>query len=583
MSSSAAMSARQLTLTIPLICDNIVDHLSAEDVHNCITVSKEFHQAFVPYNWRSIHMSQRSSYNSLHDNILASEAQVLIETQPKIQALSSIYPETWDLFLQRTDASSDSLETSEPIPHYVPRAPFANLTTLHALSCPKGAVPCLNPNYTHQLHTVIEHSPRLRELKIIDYYSSAKMQLIQLSRIIREHPSLKDLTIQTEDMHLGQYKNLLWASWNLEKLDITTSFYNWPKLSAEAFQTDEEEQELDQWLADNRPQVLVAAMADSNRSDGSNNGKVSFQLKEFYIYTGRYLNDFGITFPFLRRCRRLERLRPPRIESEHLLEEIKAEIPKCWPDIEHFDMGNCDPNRRNGEAIDAGLLAAFVSPKSHRELTSLVLAPHHASHTLQVIHRQYASTLVDLDLRGCHGISGRGLHAILSSCTNLKSFLALTEVLSPEPKRFATFNGDPVLESVDMEYSVDWKCLNLETLHLKIRNGSMSCAEDKCNRAGIPRVLFHQIQKLDRMRDLRLSLVKPTWEYSGEGKNSRYLREWESTVYMWAETNISDALKAFGDLEELETLELRGLGGYISGSLNAAKRHWPKLKWVHYD
>ncbi|KAF9213322.1 hypothetical protein BGZ59_005536 [Podila verticillata] len=581
MSSSATMSARQLTLTIPLISDNIVDHLSAEDVQNCITVSKEFHQAFVPYNWRSIHISQRSSYNSLHDNILASEAQFLTETQSKIRTLSSIYPETWDLFLQQTDAPSDSLDTSEPIPHYIPRAPFANLTTLHALSCAKSAAPCINSNYTHQLHTVIEHSPRLRELKIIDYYT--KMQLIQLSRIIREHPSLKDLTIQTEDMHLSQYKKLLWASWNLEKLDIITSFYNWPKLSTEAYQTDEEEQELDQWLADNRPHVLAAATVDSNRSDGNNNGKVFFQLKEFYIYTKRYLNDFGITLPFLRRCRRLERLRPPRIESEHLLEEIKAEIPKCWPNIEHFDMSNCDPNRQNGEAIDAGLLAAFVSPKSHRELTSLVLAPHHASQTLQMIHRQYASTLVNLDLRGCYGISGSGLHAILSSCTNLRSFLALTEVLSPEPKRFATFKGDPVLESLDMEYSTDWKCLNLETLHLKIRNGGMSCAEDKCNRAGIPRALFYQIQKLDRMRDLRLCLVKPTWEDSGEGKGSPYLREWESTVDMWAETNMKDALKAFGDLEELETLELQGLGGYINGSLNAAKHHWPKLKCVRYD
>ncbi|KAF8950648.1 hypothetical protein BGZ52_001890, partial [Haplosporangium bisporale] len=88
MSSPATMSARQLTLTIPLISDNIVDHLSAEDVHNCITVSKEFHQAFVPYNWRSIHISQRSSYNSLHDNIMASEAQFLTETQSKIRTLS---------------------------------------------------------------------------------------------------------------------------------------------------------------------------------------------------------------------------------------------------------------------------------------------------------------------------------------------------------------------------------------------------------------------------------------------------------------------------------------------------------------
>ncbi|KAF9305567.1 hypothetical protein BGZ74_009718 [Mortierella antarctica] len=555
------MSARQLTLTIPHICDSIVDHLSSNDVRNCITISKEFHQAFVPYNWRYIHITLRSSYTSLHDHILASEGQVLIENKPRIQALSSVYSEIWDLFLQN-DAST---------PNCIPRAPFASLTSLHALSPPKqDAAPRIDPDYTYQLHTVIENSPRLQELNIIDHCSSTKMQIIQLSRIIRGHPSLKSLTLQTDEMHLGHYKELLWSSWNLEKLDITTSFYNRPKLPAEAYQTDEQEQELDRWLAVNRS-------AHAAMGKGNNDGKALFQLKEFYLYSGRYLDDFGITIPFLRRCRQLKRFRPPRIACENLLEAIKAEIPNCWPNVEHLDMGNCDPNQRND---DAGLLAAFASPKSrHGGLTSLILAPRHDADILWTIPRKHASTLVDLDLRGCHRILGHSLHTLLTSCRNLRSLLALTDEVhysKPGHRRFSNFKGDPVLGSRDLEYADSWKCLGLETLHLQFSNGGMSCSEDKYNRAGIPRAIFYQIQKLKRLRDLQLCLVPSTWDDSDGCKH-----EWKSLVIMWGSSNVCDALKAFGDLKDLETLKLRGLVDYVEHSaLTEAKSQWPKLKSV---
>ncbi|KAG0038652.1 hypothetical protein BGZ82_011305 [Podila clonocystis] len=581
------MSARLLTLTIHHICDSIVDHLSSNDVHNCITVSKEFHQAFVPYQWRFIHISKRSSYTSLRDNIRASEGRTLIENRPRIIALSSVYSEIWDLFLQ-TDAPAH-WDATDPISNYVPRASFANLTSLHALSSPEQyAAPCINPDYTYGLHSVIENSPRLRELKIIYHSRTTSMQLVQLSRIIRGHSSLKSLSLETVEMHLGQYKELLWSCWNLEKLDIATCFYNHPKLPAEAYQTDDQEQELDMWLAENRPHIYAAALAGDNRSNSKDDGKVLFQLKEFYFYTRRYRDDFGITFPFLRRCRGLIRFRPPRIESTDLLHAIEAEIPDCWPDMEHLDLSNSNPHRRDS---DAGLLLAFASPKSrHGGLTSLTLEPYHVSPynvALSTIQRRHGSTLVNLDLRGCHGMSGRSLHMMLTSCHNLRSFLALTDAmhyLTPGHKGFYNFKGDPVLQSLDLEYADSWKCLGLETLHLQFRNGGMSCAEDKCNRAGIPRAIFYQIQELNRLRDLKLCLVPPTWEDSGESKNSRYMDEWRSLVKMWGSRNVSDALNAFGKLEDLETLELRGLKDYIQlNALNAVTANWPKLNLVTYS
>ncbi|KAF9337184.1 hypothetical protein BG006_005905 [Podila minutissima] len=161
MSTHTNMSERHLALTIPHICDDIVRHLSNKDVHSCITVSKDFHEAFVHYNWRTVSIPERDKYNSLCTNILASESQILIETQPKIQSLSSVYGEIWDLFVKRVNiSSSDTTDTL--VPEYTPRASFTNLIILHAFSNTDEVGGSINnPKYVQQLLAVIEHSPRL--------------------------------------------------------------------------------------------------------------------------------------------------------------------------------------------------------------------------------------------------------------------------------------------------------------------------------------------------------------------------------------------------------------------------------------
>jgi len=105
------------------------------------------------------------------------------------------------------------------------------------------------------------------------------MQVTQLTRIIREHPSLKDLTVQMHKVHLVQYKKLLWSCWNIEKLDITTRFYySWSRLPVKAYNTDEEERELDAWITEHRPK-LFTALTNDNRLNDKDNIKVPFQIK----------------------------------------------------------------------------------------------------------------------------------------------------------------------------------------------------------------------------------------------------------------------------------------------------------------
>ncbi|KAF9309561.1 hypothetical protein BG003_009607 [Podila horticola] len=581
------MSGSHFALSIPHICDDVVRHLSKEDVRNCIMVSKEFHQTFVPYIWRTISVSERRSYKSLRTNILASDSQILFEAQSRIQTLSSVYGETWDLFVKHADTSSDA--SSDPtdtlVPQYSPRASFTNLTVLHALSN-SDEVGCSinNPKYVSQLLAVIKYSPRLHELKIIDHCSLDNMQLTQFASIIRGHPSLKDLKIRADEIHCSVYRKILWACWNLDRLAIkaTIATHNGLSMSDELSKSEEAERELDAWIAENRPDIYTAAKSKS-RISKEEDVHLPFALKEFYIQTGHHDTEFGMTFQFLRRCPDLKRLRPPRIDSEELLESIQAAIPEHWPNLEHLDTSNFSPDRISGDRHDGDLLdacASFINRPGG--LKSIVLAPTSNSRldTARSIYTLHAETLVDLNLVGCKGFGGYLVHRVLTTCPKLESLVALTETLDHPPPvkwKIGNIKDDPVLAATILEYAANWVCLGLKTLRIQFCNMDMPCAEFRSYRAGIPKALRWQIERLVDLRDLRLCLEPPDWEDSELG-------EWFNEIQMWGTENMDDALEAFSGLQGLRTLELRNLKDYIDiSSLDIAKSFWNELKWVYYS
>ncbi|KAG0028406.1 hypothetical protein BGZ81_004779 [Podila clonocystis] len=591
------MSTRQLAFSIPHICDDIASHLSAKDIRRCTLVSREFHQLFFPYTWKSLSISRRFLYNTLRDKIRSSGGQALAKNQHRIQKLSSIFGETWDLFLVKTDPTLEatlatSLDASSnadaPIPQYTLIAPFASLTVLHALSTAKFVgVNYRNRNHIHQLLAIIQQSPRLRDLELIKFCTDDGMQIARLADIVREHRSLRNLKIEMTSMICPLYRKLLWASWNLERLVITSrvdTTHN-PNLPPVVCSSEGDEREFDAWIAFNRPELYAASANDMNQ------GKVAFRLKEFYLFFGQFDHEIGATFPFLRRCRALERLRLPRIYSRRALVELAEQIPDNWPGLEHLDMGILDPGRLSGEEIEARILAACASDKNRNGgLKSLVVAPSQfpIPQSMRMIQDHHSATLVHLDLVGCYKVEGHVLQGLLSSCPNLKSFVALCEDrFRPPPVMWtmAPVHDDPALEGHDVEYAADWACLSLESLRLKVRNGDMSTAEDRSNRAGLPRTIMWQIKRLRQLRDLRLCLEDYSWEDSGfrEDEQSE-IASWEGIVETWGTQNVGDALHAFEILEDLETLELRNMKDYVDLTrLKSSRKYWKKLRWVHYN
>lgn len=212
---------------------------------------------------------------------------------------------------------------------------------------------------------------------------------------------------------------------------------------------------------------------------------------------------------------------------------------------------------------------------------------HAIAQTLQAVVALHATSLVDLNLLGCSIITGANLQTLMCSCPSLRSLVALGETMDhPPPVQWKAqeIRNEPCLDACAVEFANSWVCLGLERLRFQIRSGDMTTGEDQSYRAGIPRAICGLIKKLKQLRDLRLCLVKPTWEDSGLEQHSRDLPEWVSAVKVCGAKNINDALQVFGGLKELETLELRSLKGYIDvDSMNNAKKTWGKLKWVYYD
>lgn len=592
VSSHPSISGRELALTIPHIRESIIYHLSAKDIRRCTRVSWEFHHLFASYIWRSLSISRRYCFNSLRDRIQKCDGRTLIEYQSKIHTLSSIYGETWDVFMERISTSSHTLSESTP-PLYALRAPFANLTVLRALSTTKVVgVPYNNSDYVNQLLTLIEHSPRLHELEMSYIGPGHSTQIASLAEIVRGHPSLKKFKLSTQYMICRLYRKLLWACWRLERIDFTMLVY----VNHRQGEADEicgsvnDEKEFDTWFTQQH-----SPRRDTPDIDSSTKGKdkeidpiqPEFQVKELYLYSRQSSHEIGATFPFLRRCPGLERLRLPQIWSQMVLTELSTMVPTYWPKLAHLDLQGLDTCRIPNDPNEAAMLTAC---SHHGGLKSVALSRNHVAlpETLDTLLRLHAASLESLDLVGCYKVSSAHMQQLLSSCPNLTSFVAVCETLiRPQPLWWTSrpTKADPSMQPHDVEYSGDWACLSLKTLRLQFSCGDVSTVERQASRAGIPRAIQRQIGRLGKLRDLRLCR-----DMSGGGfkdlAHTSYeeIENWDKATLARGKENMEDALAIFSCLHELETVELRHLKEFVDPlSIRLVRKEWSKIQWVHYN
>lgn len=148
-------------------------------------------------------------------------------------------------------------------------------------------------------------------------------------------------------MHCQTYSQLLWACWNLNKIEIVSGFYSVDESTTSLgnILSDKHSEDFDAWIAENRPDVCAAAMDGRYGGDDKDDHRqVLCQLKEFFLDTGRFCTEHGAAFPFLRRCPRLQRLRLPRFSAEDTRKDVTGRM-DLWPDLEHLDVANFEPSR----------------------------------------------------------------------------------------------------------------------------------------------------------------------------------------------------------------------------------------------
>ncbi|KAI9242893.1 MAG: hypothetical protein BYD32DRAFT_456501 [Podila humilis] len=234
-------------------------------------------------------------------------------------------------------------------------------------------------------------------------------------------------------------------------------------------------------LASGARNIAAKKAIASNDTDKS---KVLFRLKEFYLFYGQFDHEIGATFPFLRRCRALERLRLPHDYSRRAMAEFAEQIPDNWPNLEYLNMGTLDPGRQAGDEFEARILARCATAKSR--------------------------------LLQSRGSSHPGPVELVPSFEVV--FVALCEYwIRPLPVIWTIepVRDDPTLAARDVEYSSSWVCLGLESLRLKRRSGDKSTGEDRSNRVSLPRMTMWQIQHLKNLQDLRLYLEDHSWKDTG--------------------------------------------------------------------
>ncbi|KAF9390480.1 hypothetical protein CPC16_005065 [Podila verticillata] len=592
VSSHPSISGRELALTIPHIRESIIHHLSAKDIRRLTRVSWELHHLFAPYIWRSLSISRRYCFNSLRDKIQKYDRRTLAEYQSKIHTLSSIYGETWDVFLERIITSSHTFSESTP-PLYALRAPFTNLTVLRALSTTKVVgVPYNNSDYVNQLLTLIEHSPRLHELEMSYIGPGHSIQIARLAEIIRGHLSLKNFKLSTQYMICRLYRKLLWACWRLERIDLTMLVYvNYRQGEAdEICNSVNDEKEFYTWFSQ---QYTPRRDTPDIDSDTKGKGKEidpilpEFKVKELYLYSRQSSHEIGATFPFLRRCPGLERLRLPQIWSQMVLTELSRMVPTYWPRLAHLDLQGLDTSRIPNDPNEAGMLTACGH---HGGLKSIALSRNHVAlpETLDTLLRLHAASLESLDLVGCYKVSSAHMQQLLSSCPNLTSFVAVCETLiRPQPLWWTSrpTKADPSLQPHDVEYAVDWACLGLRTLRLQFSCGDVSTFERQACRAGVPRAIQRQIGRLEKLRDLRLCRDVSAGGFKDLAHMSyEEIENWDKATLARGKENMEDALAIFSCLHELETVELRHLKEFVDPlSLRLVRKEWSKIQWVHYN
>ncbi|KAF9114952.1 hypothetical protein BGX27_009382 [Mortierella sp. AM989] len=414
---------------IPIVLDEIAPLLSLKDLRQCILVSRTFWSAFVPYAWRNVHFVSLTLQES-HD---------LADFNSPFLLASSRTPAERREFYQH---SVQSIKLAAALPFWYRSSSYGLSPTL---SC----FPNLTQfNFRNQ--KFIRTDDRLHEeatvimpavLTFLQAHTSltaVDLSFLQVGpdfvdqlQITMEHlSSLRSLVLTLYgELSLLDHLHILEIGQRLEKFHLSTG----SSLCAFSKSSNTELEQYNQRM-------------DTIQADGC-------MIKDLYIDIGHFEI---VMADYLKKCPLLERLIIRTLSTVHsavymkLAEAMRENCPRLKhlelkaPQMSEFDQANiiaaCCPSTKQD-----------IRPGLYSLKTRFSGAP--VSIALDAI-LGHNSTLTSLSICQGKGVSGPGLHQIVTSCVHLRSLAARVVFMDTIPIAMEVIEGEP------------WRCRSLCTLSL---------------------------------------------------------------------------------------------------------------------
>ncbi|KAF9287648.1 hypothetical protein BGZ68_001507 [Mortierella alpina] len=537
-------TTRATVFDIPNLVDLITPHLTTRDIYSCTLVSHHFHDAFQQSLYTCIYIHQEANVSMF----FRKEAQAAFANHhSQVKEVST----AWGGCIAR-------LVNGIGHPYTLPQglrstSVVKNLTVLRYLPTESVHEKDLEI-YSTAVLSLMETSPALQVLHISRFAYSHHYHLVQrLMKVIREKGrQLKELRVYSSEMlYAKDFYPLLWSCAAVEVLHMgygphprgpTSSFAETlPGLRAMAREALSVKGTISQHALSE-----AAEMAEFSQDTD----RIKFAWKELGPGIWLINPELEMVRELLPMCPFLERTVFPKLTEQNIITHVAPIVAQSMPRLCHLDL----------TLLNSQPLATCRLVQSCKDLITLYLGrPQFDPRQLvEALVSGHGHSLESLYIRVFDRLSSQQLNLILSSCRSLK---ALYASLKEYPPGWNFVEIVPILNTKDMALVPEepgWQCKVLETLELSYNGRDTT--------VGIPEVLWRQIGRLSKLRDLRL-------QRHGTCEGPPF-QEKES---------VRQAVLSWMALSDLRRLELRGLNAFTDEALvSEVRRQRPQLDWVRY-
>ncbi|KAF9281471.1 ATP synthase F0 subcomplex subunit OSCP atp5 [Mortierella alpina] len=589
---------------IPLIKDQVTQYLTSHDLLCLVQVSRLWSDWFIPSLWHSFHVHYR--FREL--TVLTTPVKTITVRRAK-RDLAVDVPYYYHHYYHHTYGSDDNTEEDE-VGHHHPQglqpagagAVYTPLSLysryIHSLVLFK-AIPVIFQEpcpyrfenlQSLKLHNWVQNEdvqgippflrahPMVQELTL-GYMIRDPEPILALAAALESMPGLKTLSLTLTELEGRRTaRRLIRALSRLQEVRLIVHDFYEHKAGEEKKDEDEDMQ-----------------VCGSLSSLSSSSSSIT-SLRRLYISVPKAL-DTDVVFPFLKRCRHLERLLIPlRPASQEefgtffngtlfpKLEQLRLHTDTASDDVITSilaDEHNREPEGGTGRwrAGEGGLrLEALKISTTKRE----DIYPG----SFWALAQFHGQTLTWLELEGLERMAHLDYNILLSRLVKLRH-LKITIALWPPTQQAETGCGsgsltrmmnslgkhDPELRSW---LGPTWGCVHLQTLHLALRhvpsNGRTPLPLNGCPHFSLQWMeksylhIFRQIGKLKELREL---------VFQGP-LNPLRLKAADSTM---SEDIMCRRLSMLSGLGELRSLDIEQLQGKLIGIEEVVWMldHWPKL------